>query len=161
VIRRDVLARYLEPGIPFVETGTREGNTVALALELGITKIYTIELDHFRVIKARERFAGQSGVEIFHGSSDEILPTILKELIKPAVFWLDAHGFGTVLMEELKLLAQAPCRQHTLLVDDVRLFPRWKLTLDEVKRRILDINRNYTLHMEDGFTKEDILVATA
>ncbi len=43
MISKEVLGKYIIPEGPFIETGTWEGNTVACAIELGASPIYTVE----------------------------------------------------------------------------------------------------------------------
>jgi hypothetical protein len=60
-----------------------------------------------------------------------MLPNIFASLIRPAIFWLDAHhscGFTgysdkvTPIEEELRLIFSHPVKEHIILIDDARVF---------------------------------------
>ena len=68
------------------------------ALPAGLCRI---ELDDLLYADAQRRFAGQAHVELLHGDSGTLLPRILGELDRPALFWLDGHytGIGSARTE--------------------------------------------------------------
>ena len=113
-----------------VETGTNYGHTVSSAIGTFDT-IYSIELDEELWRHASQRFAHRADVKLRRGDSAGELSRILGELRQPALFWLDAHysGEGTArgdqdspIMEELRAIANHQVREHTILIDDARLF---------------------------------------
>ncbi len=168
MIVRGTLFKYVKPGMTFIETGTREGNTVAMALELGAVKVITTENQRPRYEAACQRFKGDTRVELHHGESYKVLDeVILPKLETSAVFWLDAHTTGKLspIIYELNAIQRAthknPKRIHTLLIDDVRCYKRseWQVSLGELMDAITAINPRYTLYMEDGYEPWDILVA--
>ena len=70
-------------------------------------------------------------------------------------------------MQELESINLSPCKDHTLFIDDVRLFgnPEWDfLEKQQVIEAIHNINPNYKISYvdgnEDGTFPNDILVAT-
>jgi hypothetical protein len=161
MIARGTISRYVKKGTVFIETGTREGNTLALALELGAKAVYSVENNQPLYEKARVRFAGEPRAKLFFGHSPVALEQILKEISEPAVFWLDAHDPECPLVSELGVIEKHSIDNHTLLIDDVRLFRKavWKIGLGRVIEGVLKINPNYSISMEDGYVPNDVLVA--
>lgn len=160
MIARGTLARYIRAGTIFIETGTREGNTLAWAKELGATCL-SCEVNPGLHAQAAKRFHGEEGVTLYNLDSPAFLERVLENVKKRAVFWLDAHGARSPLMDELAVIARQPIKDHTILVDDVRLLRngRWGISLSEVVQALMVINRRYVLSTEDGYEPADILVA--
>lgn len=113
----------------FVETGTYEGNTTAWAAKY-FPQVTTIELSEKYHRAAVARFASQPTIRPMQGNSAAVLGEIVPTLTTPSLFWLDAHwsGLDTAgrevecpLLEEMALL-NAASAEHTVLVDDARLF---------------------------------------
>lgn len=162
MIVRGTLARYLRRDQPFIETGTREGNTLAWAVELGAHPAYSVEVVPERFRKAKARFAKLPGVEVVEGDSVGFLKKVLKKISVSAVFWLDAHTKTECpILEELDVIASHQVKTHTIMIDDLRCFSdrRWKVSLTEVVAAVLRVNPNYRLTTEDGYVPGDILVA--
>ena len=91
-IHRAVLRKY--PNAIFVETGTYQGYTAALALRCGFERVLTVELsDHWRDLY-QTLFGNDDRVQLFAGSSKDRLPEMLAQVDTPATFWLDAHYLG-------------------------------------------------------------------
>lgn len=113
----------------FVETGTHLGDTIAYLGPM-FAKGWTVEIDDDLHRRAVERFAYDDHIVVLHGDSAQILPTILRDLPGPALFWLDGHfsGEGTgrgdtdtpVNAELAAILADR--RPHVIVIDDVREF---------------------------------------
>jgi hypothetical protein len=83
----------------FVETGTYYGGTVAAVHEY-FDNVYSIELDDGAFANCRKIFKDVPNVHILHGASGSVLCTLLDSLQlwyagPRALFWLDAHAFGT------------------------------------------------------------------
>lgn len=128
------LLKYWNP--IFIETGTSRGNGVKKALKDRFKKIYSIELkkkfyDECKIKFKKEIQKGK--VELFLGDSAICLADILKQIDCRATFWLDAHYSGAdtdtakgaedvPLMRELDLISKHHIKNHTILIDDVRLF---------------------------------------
>jgi hypothetical protein len=164
-----VLRKY--PNATFIETGTRRGDTTALALCCGFERVLTVELsDNWRDLY-QARFGDDCRVRFFAGLSKDRLPERLAQVDTSATFWLDAHYSGgdtargdqfCPLLEELDLIAGHRIKTHTILIDDVRLFGGEfgpEVTLEQVKKKLLAINPHYCFHFEDGYVRNDILVA--
>ncbi len=77
----------------FVETGTLYGHTSIHASYLFDT-VYTIELsdDLYNHVKPIETV--RQNLKVLKGSSETVLPKIIKKLSGPTVFFLDAHWSG-------------------------------------------------------------------
>jgi hypothetical protein len=130
-----------------VETGTFRGDMVE-ALAPVAARIISIELDDALHAAAQRRFAGQPQVELLHGDSGGLLPRILSQLDRPALFWLDGHytGAGSARTEvdspiiaEIEALLEHPVRGHVVLIDDAREFSgtRGYPTIDQLRAMIL------------------------
>jgi len=135
VVKHGVIRQYAERyGIrTLVETGTYKGGTID-ALSRHFRRIYSIELDDALYARARVRFAALAHVTIVHGDSAHVLPTVLRELATPALFWLDGHYSGpgtakgqreTPILEEIHAILSHPIRTHIILIDDARVFGTW------------------------------------
>ena len=111
----------------FIETGTLVGETVESASKL-FKACHSIELSEKHHNIAHERLKSKKNVKLHLGSSDEILPRILKQITSPAVVWLDAHHSGDdtagegmdPLKKELEALLRYASKKHIILVDDAR-----------------------------------------
>lgn len=155
-----------------VETGTYLGDTVQLALEGGIKKIHSIELNLELYEQAYNKFKFLENIVIWFGDSISCLPTILKTINEPVTFWLDAHASGHLsgglsggspIIDELKIIGNHHIKEHTIFIDDRRLFgsSEWsgvveKDAIDLIKK----INENYKFISLDGHIPGDILCAT-
>jgi len=169
-ITESVLSRYLNPF--FIETGSYDGDGIQTALNVGFNNIISIELsDHFfEVCKAK--FINYEEVELVLGDSSKVLGSVLGKIQDSVTFWLDGHysGAGTAmgdiecpLLRELELISRHPIKNHKILIDDMRL---WRVNSiygfgdEEIRRAILKINPTYKFNYENGYVKNDILVAT-
>jgi hypothetical protein len=174
-ISKDVLAKYKNKANVFIETGTHIGKTTRLAVELGFKQIYTIELSESFYNSAAKMFRKNSNVKCILGDSSEKLHFILETLNEPALFWLDGHwsmgdtacgDLAVPIYKELSAIANHHIKTHTILIDDLRLMgdynepiKEWhKISLDETKRRCLQINPQYKFSFENGHIPNDILV---
>jgi hypothetical protein len=165
----NVFAKY--PNTYFLETGTYFGDGVQMALAAGFSRVYSIELSpHYHEL-AKTRFKNEKNVDLALGDSAKILGNIINKIHEPITFWLDGHcSMGdtakgetmTPLMLELESIKQHPVKTHTIMIDDIRQFGTCYfdyLTLDQVLNKIMSINPNYKIAFEDGFVKNDVLVA--
>jgi|694.fasta_scaffold115256_6 hypothetical protein len=167
---RETLLKFL--GRVFVETGTNNGDCVALALECGFERVVSIELsEHFYRI-ASERFAGDRRVSILHGDSAAILADAIRHINEPITFWLDGHavpGMPTTAAGKCPVLAEIAAigshhiKTHAILVDDVSCFGTPVLDdipIGGVRAAISAINPAYAFSLETGKQGEDVLAAT-
>lgn len=114
----------------FVETGTCRGSMIE-ATKRSFKKIYSIELDNALFESAVKRFEQYSHISLHIGDSGEVLPRILDQIDKPALFWLDAHYSGgitakgkleTPIVQEINSILGHKIPNHVILIDDARLF---------------------------------------
>lgn len=112
-----------------VETGTYYGEMVA-ALRKQFDRIYSIELDPELAEYSRQRFKNYPQVKILEGDSGALVPQVVAQLDRPAVFWLDAGYYGvdltkgdlSRLLTELRAILSSRVREHVVLMDDARIF---------------------------------------
>lgn len=86
-----------------VETGTFMGDTTNACKDY-FTKFYTIELADELYKKAVARFKDSNNVEVLHGDNTDLLPSIINNIDKKVLFWLDGHYSGGVTAAEKKIL---------------------------------------------------------
>lgn len=162
-------------GNTFIETGSQEGWTFPVAKEFGFNRIVGIEFNQTPYNFSIEKFKHIEGLEVYLGESPDILDEICPELVEPCTFWLDAHASGPYLsggkygscplVHELRSINRSPCKEHVLLLDDVRLLgtSEWDdLKLSSVIEAIYKINPNYKITYidgeDDGSFPNDIMV---
>lgn len=88
-----------------VETGTYHGVT-AEGLAALVSMVYTIEIDAQRFADSRERLSVLPNVKQFLGSSVDVLPDLIPQIRKPALYYLDAHWDGhEPLPQEVEIIA--------------------------------------------------------
>jgi hypothetical protein len=73
-----------------VETGTYQGVTTR-GLAALVPAVYTIEIDPGRFEDSRERLADLPNVRPLLGASPDVLPGLIPQIEKPALYYLDAH----------------------------------------------------------------------
>lgn len=131
-VKRKILSAYGRAFGPkiMIETGTFQGDTT-YALRDQFERIFSIELSSALAELARNRFRSFPQIRIFEGDSAEILPTLMRELSGPCLFWLDGHYSGgitargtidTPVMSELETILAHGVKDHVILIDDARLF---------------------------------------
>ncbi len=153
-ISAKVLEDYCSKSNTFIETGTHTGDGVQAALSVGFTRVISCDLESPNNPIAAERFKGK-GVDLRIGDSRQVLREVLKSIVQPAVFWLDAHatdgGAGAYsdcpLLGELAEIANHRLNNHTILIDDARLIGSDALRLDPTSDnysmwKLLDAIRN-------------------
>lgn len=159
------------PNRIFIETGSYMGDGIQNALDAGFEEVYSIELAPNHYKQCRMRFKHNPQVHLYFGDSSVVLKTILETITEPVTFWLDGHySWGTTakgatntpILKELEIIAQHPIKTHTILIDDVRQFGA--MEFDYIEREtiinlLLSINPNYTIYYQDGYQKDDVLVA--
>jgi hypothetical protein len=127
----------------FVESGTLYGDTVDF-LSRHFDVCITIEVDPRLHALAVIRFAGKSFVRPVLGDSANVIPSLLAELDRPALFWLDGHYSGgvtgkgatdTPIRAELGAILEHQMEGHVVVIDDARLFDGTSdyPTLDELR----------------------------
>jgi len=113
-----------------VETGTYMGDMVA-AMKPFFEKVYSIELSKELYEKAKIRFRADGNVVLINGDSGSQIAKVVKELDKPALFWLDGHYSAgitargekdTPVFEELSHILDGKRLGHVVMIDDARCF---------------------------------------
>lgn len=175
IIQSHLSSDYLKQygnGDTFVETGTYLGDTIWLALEIGFKTIHSIELNDQLFLNAKKLFNHKNQVMIWNGDSVDCLPKIMGMINGPATFWLDAHASGPLkggksggspVLDELNIIKKHSCKEHTIFIDDRRLFgsEEWSGVKEEDAIKILkEINPSYNILFLDGHIEKDVLCAT-
>lgn len=164
--KQRILAEYAEKFSPtvFIETGTYKGDMVYAMLNQ-FEEIFSIELDRTLFEKAKKRFSAYKHVHIMHGQSGELLPKLLKNIMQPCLFWLDAHWSGgstakgeleTPIMQELQcILNHTSAEDHIILIDDARCFigENDYPALQTLEHFILDICPGWIHEVKDDIIK--------
>lgn len=159
----------------FIETGTYCGEGVDAALFAGFKTIFSIELSKFYYDTCKERFKDRKEVHLIFGDSAEELPKLLETINERCTFWLDGHWCGDLtacgsnpvpLMDEVLAIKKHHIKDHTILIDDMRLLrthdSEWKdlqYTIHDLENVIRSINSKYSIWYEKGYAIDDILVA--
>jgi hypothetical protein len=131
-VKQRCLTRNGVPHATWVETGTYLGSTTRV-LSKNAHKVYSIEPEPTLFANARENFRNVGHVEILHGTSEVIFPTLLPKITGDVNFWLDGHYSAgitfkgptdTPIAAELQSIDEnlTHFRKVTILVDDIRLF---------------------------------------
>lgn len=132
-VKRKILMAYLHKyGIDqFIETGTYSGDTLAYIAHNKDIQCTSIELSDGYYQQAMGRFKSYPNVELLHGDSGALMPSVISKLTRPALFWLDGHYSGgltaqgecdTPVSKELKAILTSLCKEHVILIDDARCF---------------------------------------
>jgi hypothetical protein len=166
---------YLNP--VFIESGSYGGGGIMAALNAGFKKIISIELSEYYYDYCTKLFETEKErVTIIRGDSILMLPKILETINERCTFWLDGHymkekyistGIMEVpLMEELKIIAKHHIKNHTILIDDMRLIKdktsEWKsfpYCICDIEEIIYSINPEYKITYDVGQVADDVLIA--
>jgi len=165
---------YINP--VFIETGSYIGDGIRAALGAGFPQIISIEVNDFFYQICKNAFVESTNVELCFGDSIKVLSRVLENINERCTFWLDGHymsdphTLGGVmpvpLMEELKIIAVHPIKNHTILIDDIRLLrdhdAEWKdlpYSVCDVEKFIYAINPDYKITYGFGVVEDDILIA--
>jgi hypothetical protein len=143
-----------------VETGTFRGDMID-ATKHRFSALYSVEVFPPLVKAARARFAAFPHVSILEGTSDQVLKTLLPNIVGPTLFWLDAHYHGkgtgqgdseTPIIQELAILASRNERD-VIAIDDLRLFgsnPAYPSSAHLKEAAARDFPRHILLEMCDA-----------
>ncbi len=164
----EVFKRHSNP--VFIETGSCTGDGIQLALQAGFSEIHSIEIVPELYAYCCQRYKDNPNVHLYLGDSAVVLYDILEKLNQPATFWLDGHYCGGAMIadspipiiDELSLISAHPIKNHTILIDDVRLFDKPEflyIKLNDIIGLLKSINPDYRISYEDGYIANDVLVA--
>ena len=120
-------------------------------------------------------------VEIHLGDSRSLMWKLIEPIQDRITFWLDSHIDGgnnrpgitpnvppCPLYEEIETISKHHRKDHTIMIDDLRIIGSdnssgygwgYGVNIDDIKKRILEINSDYKFVYEDGVQPDDILVA--
>lgn len=166
----------------FIETGMHRGDGIQAALDAGFEEIFSCDVSPFAFGWCCHRFKDVRDVVNLHLQDSRVfLDTEMRGLAKePATFWLDSHycgGNGEVegwgvhdtagaeedhpLLAELAIIGSYPCKTHTLLIDDARMFGSGGWPSEEaVVDALREINGDYQVtRMDSALEGDEILVA--
>jgi len=146
-----------------VETGTFRGNMI-VAQRNHFERIYSIELDPRRHADAVRRLRRFAHVTLLQGDSGVELAKVLKELDRPALFWLDAHWSGgitargetdTPISRELGMVLAHPVRGHVVLIDDAHEFvgENGYPTYDALAREVRALRPDLAVELRDNIIR--------
>ena len=162
-----VLRKYKGNSTVFFETGTFEGESVQVALEVGFDLIYSVELSTDKYANAKKKFANHPNVHIILGDSPTILRGMLPWMPAPIIFWLDAHSVGgpptpTPLMAEIKAIEDCRVNPVTILIDDMRMVGGyWRdLSIDGITQAVMRVDPDFKIAREpNSQAPDDVFVA--
>ena len=146
------------------------------AADLGFKKIITVELQERLYLESKELSKDYPQIEFYLGDSPQIMKEILPTVEGRITFWLDAHIDGgnyvpgvtpeirqCPLYEELDFLKTLTRKDHTIIIDDMRIIGvlGWGVGTykEELIRKLKEINPDYRISFIDGYEPNDILVA--
>ena len=178
----DILKQYKQYN-SFVETGTSEGDGVALAVECGFSPIFSVETILDKYVNCLKRFENNKDVFLLFGDSTKWMNSIVKSLASDkeygTVYWLDAHysshpvekpaGDRCPLLNEIRAIGDHNITgtKHVLLIDDMRYFDAGGIALwngiktDDIMREInMDFTEFKISRQNSPIAVNDILVAS-
>lgn len=171
MIPKEVLGKYLKPGMVMVETGTGKGEDVITALDLGASTIYTVEVqkelytatvDELKRVIHNYEEGRRIGAFVGH-SSDVLQKSILPHVNEKAVIWLDAYtNYSSAALQEVQTIGKFPVKDHTILVNNVRVFQKgtWIITMEAMYAAFRAINPRYEFEFVNSMLHpNDIMVA--
>lgn len=160
-----------------IETGTYHGDFIQKIKDLKFEKIVSIEVSNECCEFARRRFVSDKNVSIVNGDSIKMLWSIIENIKKKIVFVLDAHccdwGRDTrilderdkcqlttyPLVQELEIIRRHSQKDHTIIIDDVRLFEsHFSTTVVKVIQMLLNINSSYHTDLVSGLDLNGVCI---
>jgi hypothetical protein len=164
---------YFETGLWNVDA---EETSLCKALTKNFNKCCSVEINKNFIDIATNKFQieiDNDKLKLFEGDSKN-LKNYLNELNlskdDKILFFLDSHGsgHGCPLVEELDAISSLERKDHTILIDDVRIIRScvWgdnrydsKTFENILKQKLLDINPNYQFSYLKGYQDNDVLMA--
>lgn len=156
----------------FIETGSYLGDGIQQAIDVGFSKIISIELSNKYYNICRNRFSNNPNVQIIQGDSYKIMPDVLKNINESVTFWLDGHhscgdtalgDYWSPLMQELDVIKSHNIKTHTIMIDDMRCWelpnPVHGFYKEDIFKKLLQINPKYKFSHENGLQENDILIS--
>lgn len=156
----------------YIETGSYQGDSIQLALDSGFKKIYSIELCPELYEICKNRFLGNSTVELLLGDSSIVLKELLAKLANISLtFWLDGHYSGPhtargakdcPLMEEIEaILTRSNTTRDLIYIDDMRIYRDFNSDINEENMiKLIKLHKtNFQISYEDSiYGEKDIMI---
>src|ERR1051326_3543728 len=131
-------------------------------------KIISIELNEKFHADAVEKFKSYSHIHLYLGDSGKVLNDVVKELDRPALFWLDAHYCSNMsskgdkecpIYEEVDAIFSTKKLNHVLLIDDARLFigKNDYPTIPDLTNHVAKKNPSYSVSVKNDIIRFEIL----
>ncbi len=163
----------------FIETGTYKGETTRVASDVGFKEVHSIELQDRLYEESIENLSDLIDIDkvfLHKGDSRIILGEILSKINEKTTILLDAHIDGgnyisgitpeikkCPLYEELNSIKNHKIKDHTIIIDDVRILGKigWgtEVLLDVIISMIMEINKDYKISFDNGEIENDVLIA--
>lgn len=167
----ELLKKHKNESSVLVETGTYHGDGIAAALKAGYKSVISFEVNEKHYQECLQRFKHYEPTEVmlFNESSEsDVFKSIVYTWFMPVTFWLDAHlmsskGTGRrdyPLSSELSVILNSDFN-HTVLIDDVRLFNRYNVDIVRIKQLFKEKDPNYRFCFETakmGFPNDVLAV---
>jgi len=158
----DFLKKHQDGCRVFVETGSRQGNTIVKALAI-FDEVHSVELLLEYHTKCLERFNESENVHLYCGDSAEIFPRMMDGINDRCLLWLDAHNAdrkACPLLDELRYLRRHPHR-HVILIDDTQYFGNFLPTVEEIMQAIKSIDKRYKFDVDTASSqyKNGVMIA--
>lgn len=120
--RREMMSDLIREVRPtrVIETGTFRGATAAFLRQRSGVPVTTVEFDHRKFLYCTSKFRCDSGVEVLHGDSAQLIPRILDKSggDDTILCCLDAHwGEHLPLAQEVQAILTAGCLS-AVVIDD-------------------------------------------
>lgn len=162
IIKQAIIKNYaiiFNKGV-LVETGSFMGYMIFSQLHT-FDEIYSVEIADYYYQRLLKIFKGSKKVKLVLGDSAEKLPSVLQEIKKDAIFWLDGHfsggmtgqsklGVSPVIFEVDLILKNRSNFKDIILIDDARLFGTDGYpTIDRLLEVFGDELKNYTWFVDD------------
>ncbi|MCB0413002.1 MAG: hypothetical protein KDD50_01630 [Bdellovibrionales bacterium] len=121
----------------FFETGSFKGEGIKHARKFDFEKIWSSEIMDEYVQLCQDRFAEDSRVKIYKGTSADIITNEVSKLDGPTLFWLDAHFPGAdgglrEYDEEKDFHLKFPLQREIELIAKVRLGQKDVFIIDDL-----------------------------
>lgn len=162
-VAHGVLERY-KKGNTFICVGLGSCVSLARAFNAKFVHMHGLDEDDVFVEHAKAifpesfRIAASKNYHIHKGGTEE-LQAIMKDINEPVTILLGSHHPDiddvkpNTVLDELEAIRQHSINTHTILIEyiqyaDTELFGN--ISLDEVKNKLLEINRRYSFAFADG-----------
>lgn len=162
-VAHGVLEKY-KKGNTFICVGIGPCVSLARAFNAKFVHMHALDEDEVFVEHAKVIFPSSFGIKasrnyhIYQGGIDK-LQEIMSDIAEPVTIFLGSHHpeidyvKANTVLNELEAIKNHPINTHTILIDyiqyaDTELFGN--VSLDDVKNKLLEINKKYSFAFADG-----------